>query len=263
MNEDSDSVYSWSSGVLQLIDCDTHITNTRLFQLNQGAINVKNGSLEIRTSSFDSNCASSSSFPSSRRNMHCSDDGTITIGSLSGGDGSNGLPLWASMEGCVMKGDATHPDSPLFVPQLDKEQSKSVVDAATQQHKVSIVGSRLIPCGLFLEVFEHKSESNADAKSVEFELNHSSSDTEVTLVIEQEKIAALDQKHELRCRLKFGKNLRTTDWFTFSAAHIDDPEPTKPKFSQTPLGKALSWILPVVIVPPQTRQKYINPFLFG
>ncbi|KAK2949754.1 hypothetical protein BLNAU_15328 [Blattamonas nauphoetae] len=178
--------------------------------------------------------------------MHCSNEGIVTIGSLSGRDGSNGLPLLASKEGCVMKGDAAHPDSSLFVPQLDKEQSKSVVDTATQQYKVSIVGSRLIPCGLFLEVFEHESESNADGKSVEFNLNDTSSETEVTFIIEQEEIAALDQKHELRCRLKFGQNLRTTDWFTFSAAHIDDPEPTKPKFSQTPLGKALSWILPVV-----------------
>ncbi|KAK2962969.1 hypothetical protein BLNAU_1992 [Blattamonas nauphoetae] len=252
MNEDADGVCSWSSGALQLINCTTEITNTRLFRLSQGAINMKNGSLEIRSSSFDSNSASSSSFPSSRRNIHCSDDGTITIGSLNGGDGFQGSSLWASMEDCVMDGDAAQPDSPLFVPQLDKEQSKSVLDTTTQQYQVIIVGSRLIPCGLFLEVFEHESESNADGKSVEFELNHTSSDTEVTLVIEQEEIAALDQKLELRCRLIFGQNVRTTDWFTFSAAHIDDPEspepePTKPKFSETPLGKALSWILPLVV----------------
>ncbi|KAK2961737.1 hypothetical protein BLNAU_3174 [Blattamonas nauphoetae] len=152
--------------------------------------------------------------------------------------------LWASMEDCTMKGDAAQPDSSLFAPQLDKEQSMCVVDTAMKQFTVSIVGSRLMPCGLFLEVFEFPSESNADIKSVEIELKHTSSDTEVTLVIDQEKIATLDQKHELRCRLKFGKNLRTTDWFTFSAAQIDDPEPPepepeKPKFSQTPLGKAL------------------------
>ncbi|KAK2951630.1 hypothetical protein BLNAU_13369 [Blattamonas nauphoetae] len=243
MNEDNDSICSWSSGDLQLVNCDTDITSTHLFQLHQGAINMKNGSLEIRTLSFDSNCASSSSFPSSRRNIHCSDEGTITNGSLSGGDGSNGLPLWASMEGCVMKGDGAQPDSPLFVPQLDKEQSKSVVDAATKQFKVTIVGSRLIPCGLFLEVFESETESNVDGKTVEFELNHTSFEKEVNLVIKPEEIASLDHKYELRCRLKFGKNLRTTDWFKFS-----DAEEPKPKFSQTPLGKALfSWILPVVI----------------
>ncbi|KAK2947819.1 hypothetical protein BLNAU_17239 [Blattamonas nauphoetae] len=251
MNEDSDGVCSWSSGAIQLINSKTDIAYTRLFQLSQGAINMKSGSLDIRTSSFDSNSASSSSFPSSRRNIHCSDRGTITIGSLSGGDGHQGSSLWASMEDCVMKGDAGQPDSPLFVPQLDKERSKSVVDADTQQYKVTLVGSRLIPCGLFLEVFEFTPESNADGKSVEFELNHTSSETEVSLVIEQEEIAALDQKHELRCRLKFGLNPQTTDSFIFSAAHIDDPEPPepepeKPKFSQTPLGKALSWIVPVV-----------------
>ncbi|KAK2962930.1 hypothetical protein BLNAU_1953 [Blattamonas nauphoetae] len=251
MNEDADGVCIWSSGALQLINCDTQIRNTQLFRLSQGAINMKNGSLEILTSSFVSNSASSSSFPSSRRNIHCSDEGTITIGSLSAGDGHQGSSMWASMEDCVMDGDAAQPDSPLFVPQLDKEQSMTVMDTDTQQYTVSIVGSRLIPCGLFLEVFEHESESNTDPKSVEFELNHASSDTAVTLVIEADEIAALDQKLELRCRLKFGQNVRTTDWFTFSAAHIDDPEPpepepTKPKFSQTPLGKALSWILPLV-----------------
>ncbi|KAK2948461.1 hypothetical protein BLNAU_16626 [Blattamonas nauphoetae] len=256
-NEDSDGVCSWSSGALQLMNCETHLRTTQLYQLSQGAINMKNGSLEILTSSFVSNSASSSSFPSSRRNIHCSNKGTVTIGSLNGGDGFQGSSLWASMEDCVMNGDAAQPDSPLFVPQLDKERSKSVFDTSTKQYTVSIVGSRLIPCGLFLEVFEFTSESNADGNSMEIELNHTSSDTVVTVVIDQEKITTLDQKYELRCRLKFGKNLRTTDWFTFSAAHIDDPEPTdpeptepeptKPKFSQTPLGKALSWILPLVI----------------
>ncbi|KAK2962985.1 hypothetical protein BLNAU_2008 [Blattamonas nauphoetae] len=252
MKEDSDGVCRWSSGALQLVNCDTQVRSTQLFRLSQGAINMKNGSLEIRSSSFDSNSASSTSFPSSRRNIHCSNAGTITIGSLSAGDGHQGSSLWASMEDCVMDGDAAQPDSPLFVPQLDKERSMTVVNTDTQQYTVSIVGSRLIPCGLFLEVFEHESESNTDPKSVEFELNHASSDTAVTLVIEQEEIAALDQKLELRCQLKFGQNLRTTDWFTFSAAHIDDPEPPepepeKPKFSETPLGKALSWVLPLVI----------------
>ncbi|KAK2945812.1 hypothetical protein BLNAU_19237 [Blattamonas nauphoetae] len=256
-NEGSDGVCSWSSGALQLVNCETHITNTRLFQLSQGAINMKNGSLEIRTSSFDSNSASSPSFPSSRRNIHCSDDGTITIGSLSAGDGHQGSSLWASMEDCVMNGDAAQPNSPLFAPKMDKELSMCVFDTSTKQYTVSIIGSQLIPCGLFLEVFEHESESNSDGKAVEFELKDISSETEVILVIKQEEIATLDQKHELRCRLKFGKNLRTTEWFTFSAALTDDPEPTnpeptepeptKPKFSQTPLGKALSWILPLVI----------------
>ncbi|KAK2946074.1 hypothetical protein BLNAU_18982 [Blattamonas nauphoetae] len=252
MNEDADGVCSWSSGALQLVNCDTHIRTTQLSRLSQGAINMKNGSLDIQTSSFVSNSASSSSFPSSRRNIHCSDEGNITIGSLSGGDGHQGSSLWASMEDCVMDGDAAQPNSPLFVPQLDKEQSMTVMDTDTQQYTVSIVGSRLIPCGLFLEVFEHESVSNADGKSVDFELKNTSSESEVTLVIEADEIAALDQKHELRCRLKFGQNVRTTDWFTFSAAHIDDPEPPepepeKPKFSQTPLGKALSWILPLSI----------------
>ncbi|KAK2963424.1 hypothetical protein BLNAU_1465 [Blattamonas nauphoetae] len=247
MNEDSDGVCSWSSGALQLMNCETRLRTTQLYQLSQGAINMKNGSLEILTSSFVSNSASSSSFPSSRRNIHCSDKGTVTIGSLNGGDGFQGSSLWASMEDCVMNGDAAQTDSPLFVPQLDKDKSMSVFDTSTKQYNVSIIGSRLIPCGLFLEVFEFTSESNADGKSVEIELKHALSDTVVTVVIKQEAIATLDQKHELRCRLKFGKNLRTTDWFSFSAAHIDEPEPTKPKFSQTPLGKALSWILPLVI----------------
>ncbi|KAK2963413.1 hypothetical protein BLNAU_1454 [Blattamonas nauphoetae] len=242
MNEDSDGVCSWSSGALQLMNCETRLRTTQLYQLSQGAINMKNGSLEILTSSFVSNSASSSSFPSSRRNIHCSNKGTVTIGSLNGGDGFQGSSLWGSMEDCVMNGDAAQPDSPLFVPQLDKDQSMSVFDTSTKQYNVSIIGSRLIPCGLSLEVFEFTSERHTDGKTVEFELKHTLSDTEVTVVIDQEEIASLDQKHELRCRLKFGKNLRTTDWFSLSGT-----KPLKPKFSQTPVGKALSWVLPVVL----------------
>ncbi|KAK2948753.1 hypothetical protein BLNAU_16288 [Blattamonas nauphoetae] len=242
MNDDSNGVCSWSSGALQLINCDTELRTTQFLRLSQGAINMKNGSLDIQTSSFVSNSASSSSFPSSRHNIHCSDEGTIMIGSLNGGDGSNGSSLWASIEDCAMNGDAAQPDSPLFVPQLDKEQSKSVVDTTTQQYTVSIVGSRLIPCGLFLKVFEIESDNTTDGKSVEFELNHTSSETSVTLIIKQEEIAALDQKKELRCRLMFGDNLRTSNWFKFS-----DAKPPKLKFSQTPLGKTLSWVLPLVL----------------
>ncbi|KAK2940676.1 hypothetical protein BLNAU_24407 [Blattamonas nauphoetae] len=82
--EEENDVCGWSSGILQLDNSSTKITFTVLSNLSQGAVNMKGGTLKIDTSTFHDNIPTISSFLSARRNIHCSENGLIEIGSLNG-----------------------------------------------------------------------------------------------------------------------------------------------------------------------------------
>ncbi|KAK2961050.1 hypothetical protein BLNAU_3818 [Blattamonas nauphoetae] len=67
------------------LELDTEGRFIFIANLSFGAVNMRNGSLEVVTSSFHANSPNLSSFPSLRRNIRCSDGGHIEIGSLNGG----------------------------------------------------------------------------------------------------------------------------------------------------------------------------------
>ncbi|KAK2941278.1 hypothetical protein BLNAU_23814 [Blattamonas nauphoetae] len=90
-------VCTWTTGVLILHNSSTTIKSTHLTQLFHGAINMKNGSLTLISSSFSHNSPLFTSFSSLRRNIRCSEGGTIEIESLNGGDGSKDHPLRGSL----------------------------------------------------------------------------------------------------------------------------------------------------------------------
>ncbi|KAK2953656.1 hypothetical protein BLNAU_11377 [Blattamonas nauphoetae] len=154
-DELSEEICSWTNGILQLDNCTTSISDMKLKHLSFGAVNLKNGTLEVESSSFHDNSPNLPSFPSLRRNIHCSDGGNIEIGSLNGGDGTgDDHSAWIVGEGCNLTGKESIISSSFFVPSLIPKSCNSSYTAKTKTFAITIVGTTLIPCGLRLDVFE-------------------------------------------------------------------------------------------------------------
>ncbi|KAK2943131.1 hypothetical protein BLNAU_21958 [Blattamonas nauphoetae] len=242
-DELSEEICEWASGILQLDNCDTSISDTKLNHLSFGAINMKNGSLTIRTSSFDSNSPQLSSFPSLRRNIICSDDGHIEIGGLNGGDGMETPSAWIMGERCNLTGKESITGSSFFVPSLISKSCNSSYTSKTKTFAITIVGTTLIPCGLTLEVFE-KLKDGTMGRDHSFALNLNSttsfSEKEIVISLSESSLPTFSKSLEWRGRLVFGRDLRTADSFLIQPNSSD-------RFSQA-LKDNMKWWIPVVVV---------------
>ncbi|KAK2946162.1 hypothetical protein BLNAU_18906 [Blattamonas nauphoetae] len=243
LNSDSEDVCSWDSGVLRLDNCTTTLNRMTLSSLSKGAIHMKSGNLNVDGVIFRDNSPNLVSFLSARRNIRCVEGGNVTIGSLSGGDGSKDHPsAWISAMDCTLSGEDARPDSPLFVPTLSSKSTSSWIKKE-KQFSLSIVGTTMIPCGLSLEVFEMKKDkSEGESARVELSLNNTDSfnETHVNLSIPLTSLSSLDKSLEWRGRLVFGSNQTTSESFVVQKNSAD-------RLAQASLDN-MKWWLPLVIV---------------
>ncbi|KAK2963742.1 hypothetical protein BLNAU_1309 [Blattamonas nauphoetae] len=242
-DELSEEICNWTNGILQLNNCTTSISDTKLNHLSFGAVNMKAGSLKVETSSFHDNSPNLSSFASLRRNIHCSNGGHIEIGSLSGGDGVGDRMGWFSRSDCTLSGDGVDIETAFFAPTLNTNESKTTFKKKSNTYEVVIIGSVLIPCGLFLEVFE-KTKDKKDGNYNQFELNldstQSFTEKHIKLAISQADLKKLNPELEWRGRLVFGESHRTVETILIQKSISD-------RRSEATLNN-MKWWLPVVIV---------------
>ncbi|KAK2955949.1 hypothetical protein BLNAU_9109 [Blattamonas nauphoetae] len=145
---------SWDTSAFVLENTTTSITSSTFTKLSTGGIKMTGGELTVETSAFHDNSPALSSFPSARRNIDCSDEGNLTIGSLSGGDGTPTSPSpWISSSNCTLSGLESILHAPFFIPALSST-STAKFDKKKQTFSIAIQGATLIPCGLLLEVFD-------------------------------------------------------------------------------------------------------------
>ncbi|KAK2955174.1 hypothetical protein BLNAU_9903 [Blattamonas nauphoetae] len=266
-SNESEFVCDWSTGLFQLSNCSTNITSTQLHDLVQGAIRMKNGKVDIETSTFHNNGHRHSSFPSAGQNIHCSDGGVVKIGSLLGGDGSSDTHphLWIAADECQLSGDEIQPDHPLFIPTLSTKSTCSL-NKKEKEFTVTILGSTLIPCGLSLEVFEVGKDANVEkSKKIELTANSTLSFTEtnITFSLPLASLDSLDSSLEWRGRLVFGEEQRTAESFLIqsdssSSFHLVVPsDPTlqalSPKTSVNHKEASQPTVEPRNVIPVENR----------
>ncbi|KAK2953825.1 hypothetical protein BLNAU_11228 [Blattamonas nauphoetae] len=234
----------WDTGVLQFSNSTTNITDTVLSHLRQGAINIKGGSLSIVSSTFFDNSPGVSSFPSTRQNIRCSEGGEIEIGSLGSGDGSSEkhCHLWLSHDECLLSGADVNVDSPFFIPTLSPTSTSSF-NKKDKTVTLEMIGMTLIPCDLFLEVFEvSKQKTIGKAERIKLDLDTTTSFTEssISLTLSQSSLSSLESSLEWRGRLLFGEYEQTTQSFLIQAN-------SKDRIAQS-VKENMKWWLPVAIV---------------
>ncbi|KAK2953653.1 hypothetical protein BLNAU_11374 [Blattamonas nauphoetae] len=240
----SEDICSWTSGIVQLNNCTTSISDTKLKHLFFGAVNMKAGSLTLGTCSFYDNSPNLSSFPSLHRNVHCSDEGHLEIEGLNGGDGTGDDPsAWIVGEGCNLTGKESITKASFFVPSLIPKSCNSSYTAKTKTFLITLVGTTLIPCGLSLDVFEMSKEGKeGQRRSFELNLNSTTSfsEKEIVLSLSESSLPTFSKSLEWRGRLVFGYDVHSADSFLIQPNSSD-------RFSQA-IRDNMKWWIPLVVV---------------
>ncbi|KAK2948280.1 hypothetical protein BLNAU_16816 [Blattamonas nauphoetae] len=237
----SDDVCLWESGLLSFENCSVDIHSSEFSDLRDGALFVSGGSVSISTSAFQDNSAKNSDFPSTHRNIRCENGSHVTIKSLNGGDGSKeGSSAWISASSdCVVSGSVINPNSPFFVPSLTSSDCTSKTDKAKSSFNVSLVGTELIPCGLFFEVFEAQSDSKY--AQVDLSLISTTKWNETSIVFSlsrSDHLSKLSMEEEWRGRVLYGNGERTSGWFVMKVSGSAE--------RKAQALNSMKWILPVV-----------------
>ncbi|KAK2943546.1 hypothetical protein BLNAU_21533 [Blattamonas nauphoetae] len=234
---------SWETGVIVLVDSDSTVKSTVFSGLPQGAIQMKGGQLSVEGSIFHDNTPWNVEFESVRHNIHCSDSGKVSIGSVGGGDGSSDIRRhsWIGAEECSVEGEGVKEESPFFIPSLDVSKSEVKLNKEKTKYSFDLVGTTLIPCGLFLEVFEKSGKNGANGPFVR-ELTQSTtesfSETNIKVeVVVKEISLSISAESEWHARLLFGQGAHT-DSFQVKRSAADDRK------AQT--RKTMSWLIPVI-----------------
>ncbi|KAK2949921.1 hypothetical protein BLNAU_15150 [Blattamonas nauphoetae] len=242
VNSDSMGLCEWETGLVSLTNCSTSIESTEFTGVAEGVAVQRGGWLSLTSVMMSgngiweetvlaNNNRVSSSFPSLRHNIRCSDNGLIEIGSLRGGDGIDTPSAWISARDCEVTANEALSRSPFFVPTLSSS-STSKLNAKKTGFEVSIEGTTLIPCSLFLEVFERKKDGK-EGKMVRIGLSEDSTvsfnETQIELDLPLSSVSGLDKNVEWFGRLVFGEDERTTS-FVIRKNSVD-----------------IMWLLPIVI----------------
>ncbi|KAH7826397.1 uncharacterized protein MONOS_12916 [Monocercomonoides exilis] len=147
-NEEVD-VCKWNGSVVEVKESSAEIRDTSFVNCSDGGISVCGGSVEIEAGNFTNNNPLISNYPSLRRNIICSDLGSLNVMSLKGGDGlKDSTSLWTLNEGCELSGMMEERASPLFIPVVEEARNETGSEGRTI---ITLSGRLLLPCDVWNE----------------------------------------------------------------------------------------------------------------
>ncbi|KAK2948057.1 hypothetical protein BLNAU_17004 [Blattamonas nauphoetae] len=231
----------WTGGVVSLEHCSTVVRVSQFADLEEGAFSVNGGSLELHLSSFEETLDESTFFPSAHRNIACQNEGSVSINSPNGGDGSSILPsLWIDSSNCTLTKNSQPITAPLFIPTLDT--TKSTSKTSKKMITITLVGTLLMPCGLHLEVFsvEPNKAETGDVQSLDLSsIGIDCTETSVTVELnETADFPNLKREHEWHARLAFGLGTDRTASFRVKLSLSDE--------RKAQAKAAMKWVIPLI-----------------
>ncbi|KAH7816082.1 uncharacterized protein MONOS_7748 [Monocercomonoides exilis] len=195
-----DEICRWNGSLVDATNCQATIKETSIANSSVGGISLFGGNLTIEKGEFLNNNKSISAYKSARRNIICSEDGTLNIVSLKGGDGlKDNSSLWILQDKCSLEGIAAERSSPFFIPILE---SVKVDDLGTDT-RLTLKGSLLMPCNLFVRLIYKTNEEYVYEKR-EIDSNGWISENEAISTIKSTDVSSAAKQTELSVALLFG-----------------------------------------------------------
>ncbi|KAK2963048.1 hypothetical protein BLNAU_2071 [Blattamonas nauphoetae] len=229
---------SWETGLIKLHESNCSLTSCVLSSIGMGEIWMESSNLSLMSTEIVHSGSRFSLFPSAQQDVMC-ESGNISIVPLSS-DTSEDRWISSTSE-CSVTLNGSELKSPHFVPWIDVTKSKSTLSKKKDSFSVLIVGSKLIPCDLKLEVSE-LSSSSSNTDPVVIPLSFSSvvlwNETHINVSIAMSSLSSLSMDSEWTARIVFG-NGEHTDSFTFL-------ESLKVRRAHA-LRQSLPWLIPVIV----------------
>ncbi|KAH7828201.1 uncharacterized protein MONOS_13355 [Monocercomonoides exilis] len=190
----------WDGSLVDVAKSSVVMKDSTIANSPEGGITMNGGALTVNDGRFENNNPSIERYPSLRRNIICSDSGTLNVVSLKGGDGV--LPntsLWMLNEGCSFEGIVSERDSSFFIPVLESVEAKEEAD----RMKLIFKGMLLIPCNLSFSVVKRKGEEKEIEKH-DFDSNGFLSEREAEGRVVKDLIRSCGDEVEVSVYVLFG-----------------------------------------------------------
>eukprot|EP00770_Monocercomonoides_exilis_P004314 MONOS_4295.1-p1 / transcript=MONOS_4295.1 / gene=MONOS_4295 / organism=Monocercomonoides_exilis_PA203 / gene_product=unspecified product / transcript_product=unspecified product / location=Mono_scaffold00112:83745-89051(-) / protein_length=1768 / sequence_SO=supercontig / SO=protein_coding / is_pseudo=false len=145
----------WDGSLVDVVKSSVMMKDTTISNSAEGGITMSGGALTISDGRFENNNPTIEGYPSLKRNIICSNAGTLNVVSLKGGDGwKDNSSLWMLNDGCSFEGIVSERDSSFFIPVLES------VDAKEEANRMKLIfkGMLLVPCNLSFSVVKRKGE---------------------------------------------------------------------------------------------------------
>ncbi|KAH7824820.1 putative Protein tyrosine and serine/threonine kinase [Monocercomonoides exilis] len=200
-NEEVD-VCKWNGSVVEVKESSGEINDTSFVNCSNGGLSILGGSVEIEKGEFMNNNPLISNYPSLRRNIICSDSGTLNVMSLKGGDGlKDNTSLWILNEGCEMGGMMEERASPLFIPVVEEARNETASEGRTI---ITLSGRLLLPCNVSLKLsFRNGREEVVETYGIGEK--ESVSENDIYAVVSSTHMGAAGAETEVSVSLLFGK----------------------------------------------------------
>eukprot|EP00770_Monocercomonoides_exilis_P006716 MONOS_6682.1-p1 / transcript=MONOS_6682.1 / gene=MONOS_6682 / organism=Monocercomonoides_exilis_PA203 / gene_product=unspecified product / transcript_product=unspecified product / location=Mono_scaffold00215:20274-28340(-) / protein_length=2688 / sequence_SO=supercontig / SO=protein_coding / is_pseudo=false len=197
---DEEEICRWDGSLVSITKSSVMMKDTTISNSPEGGITMSGGALSVNDGRFENNNPSVEGYPSMRRNIICSDSGTLKVMSLKGGDGlKDNASLWMLNEGCSFEGIASERDSSFFIPVLESVEEKEETD----KMKLTFKGMLLVPCNLSFAVVKRKGEEKEIEKH-DFESNGFLSEREVEGSVTKDLIRSCGDDVEMSVHILFG-----------------------------------------------------------
>ncbi|KAH7815329.1 uncharacterized protein MONOS_4486 [Monocercomonoides exilis] len=216
----ADEVCKWNGSVVDLSMSEAVVRDTTICNSSKGGMSVSGGTIFIKDERFENNNPSIEKYPSVRRNIICSDSGTLNVMSLKGGDGV--LPntsLWILNEGCNFEGIASERVSPFFIPALEGIEAKGV----GEEEEIVFKGKLLLPCNLSFMVVKQMGEEKQIEK-YEFDESGYVSETEVEGRLPKETIIKAGDETEVFACILFVDSGKQSSTDSFILKNRSEPK---------------------------------------
>ncbi|KAH7822688.1 uncharacterized protein MONOS_7347 [Monocercomonoides exilis] len=212
----------WDGSVVDVVKSSVIMKDTTISNSPDGGISLSGGSVIIEAGNFSNNNPTIEGYPSLRRNIICSDSGTLNVVSLKGGDGLNdNSSLWMLNEGCSFEGIVSERDSSFFIPVLESVEAKEEGD----RMKLTFKGMLLVPCNMSFSVVKCFGEEK-EIEHYDFDSNGFLSEREVEGSVEKDLISSCGNEVEVSVHILFGnaENPSSTQSFILKNASESDPK---------------------------------------
>ncbi|KAH7816254.1 uncharacterized protein MONOS_3034 [Monocercomonoides exilis] len=199
LNEEEE-MCRWDGSLVDITKSSVMMKDTAIANSPEGGITVRGGNVIIEKGEFIDNNPSIEGYPSLRRNIICSNSGTLNVMSLKGGDGwKDNTSLWVLNDGCHFEGIVSERDSSFFIPALESVEAKEETD----RMKLTFKGMLLVPCNLSFSVVKRK----GDEKEIEkytFDENGYLTEREVEGSVGKDLISSCGNDVEVSIHILFG-----------------------------------------------------------
>ncbi|KAH7831219.1 uncharacterized protein MONOS_3808 [Monocercomonoides exilis] len=212
----------WDGSVVDVEKSSVLMKDTTISNSPEGGITMSGGEMTVNDGRFENNNPSIKGYPSLRRNIICSDSGTLNVMSLKGGDGlKDSTSLWILNDGCGFEGIVSERDSSFFIPVLESAEAKEETD----RMKLTFKGSLLVPCNLSFRVVKRKGEEK-EIEHYDFDSNGFLSETEVEGSVAKDLISSCGDEIEVSVSVLFGnaESPSSTQSFILKNASITPPK---------------------------------------